>query len=670
MSTPLPEQEKKYTTGEEVMALIDQAMRNFRYPTKVAGGFLQSQNFLSGTAGWRLSPDGTIEAWRFITGGTTISVPSNGNIQTAIDELADTGGTVELGAGTFNVSSHITVPSNINIVGQGAATIVDFGNNSAQFQVVGSNAYSTGTVSITRDTTAVVGAGGATFTSAMVGRFILLGELWYEITAFTDATHITIGVNFSGTTLSGATYVLATIVSGVSLSNFVIQNSAIALVKDQYTNASVYSHLIFSDGLVAIDGDDSSGLLTNFIFVQDCTTGVDFLNTEFCLMLQSTFVNVISGGAVVWNNVDNGFISVIAIQNCVGNGVTYTSCRNFGIAGASIKEITGKGIEFVSACRDAAYENCFIGFCSSDGIKLTATTDSIQMAAMQINNNSGWGINIAAATCDNNTIVGNTFESNVSGNITNTGTGTIIAGNSPNSVNTSTYNPGGTDVAVADGGTGASDASTARTNLGITIFDAETVSDQVGTMVTGNTETNITVTYQDADNTLDFAVPAADLTTAGVVEIATAAETTTGTDATRAVSPDGLSQSDFGKKACSIQVFAGTTSVATGDGKAYIVVPDGVGGMNLVGAHGYVVTAGTTNSTTVQIANVTQAADMLSALIEIESSELSSRTASPGVTIDTNNDDVADGDVLRIDVDTVSTTAPKGLIIELVFQLP
>lgn len=35
---------------------------------------------------------------------------------------------------------------------------------------------------------------------------------------------------------------------------------------------------------------------------------------------------------------------------------------------------------------------------------------------------------------------------------------------------------------------------------------AEAVSDQVGTMVTGNTETGITVTYQDSDNTVDFAL--------------------------------------------------------------------------------------------------------------------------------------------------------------------
>jgi hypothetical protein len=38
-----------------------------------------------------------------------------------------------------------------------------------------------------------------------------------------------------------------------------------------------------------------------------------------------------------------------------------------------------------------------------------------------------------------------------------------------------------------------------------TISDfAEAVSDQLGTMVTGNTETGITVTYDDSDNTLDF----------------------------------------------------------------------------------------------------------------------------------------------------------------------
>ncbi len=55
----------------------------------------------------------------------------------------------------------------------------------------------------------------------------------------------------------------------------------------------------------------------------------------------------------------------------------------------------------------------------------------------------------------------------------------------------------------------------------------------------GNTETGIIVTGQ-TDGTVDFVVDTADLTTPGIIEIATIAETNTGTDPARAVSPDGL----------------------------------------------------------------------------------------------------------------------------------
>lgn len=62
----------------------------------------------------------------------------------------------------------------------------------------------------------------------------------------------------------------------------------------------------------------------------------------------------------------------------------------------------------------------------------------------------------------------------------------------------------------------------------------EYIADLVGAMVTGNTETNISVTYQDSDNTLDFAV--ADpptftaLTISGTVPIITITDTDTGSD--------------------------------------------------------------------------------------------------------------------------------------------
>ncbi len=172
------------------------------------------------------------------------------------------------------------------------------------------------------------------------------------------------------------------------------------------------------------------------------------------------------------------------------------------------------------------------------------------------------------------------------------------------------------------------------------------------------------------DSDVTDIVAAASTTAAGKVELAIASEINTGTDDTRAVTPDSFAGSNFGIRYVAVVVFGPATDISTGDGKAFFHIPPALNGMNLVYAHGAVFTAGTTNSTTVQVHNLTQTADMLTALIEIETGEVGSDTASPGVTIDTNNDDVATNDRIRIDVDSVSTTEPLGLVVTLGFQLP
>jgi hypothetical protein len=68
----------------------------------------------------------------------------------------------------------------------------------------------------------------------------------------------------------------------------------------------------------------------------------------------------------------------------------------------------------------------------------------------------------------------------------------------------------------------------------------EQIGDLVGAMVTGGTESGITVGYDDPNQRLDFTVPSASDTAEGLIETATGAETTTGTDADRAVTPAGL----------------------------------------------------------------------------------------------------------------------------------
>ncbi len=63
----------------------------------------------------------------------------------------------------------------------------------------------------------------------------------------------------------------------------------------------------------------------------------------------------------------------------------------------------------------------------------------------------------------------------------------------------------------------------AITIAGITL--SETIADTVGAMVTSNTETGITVTYEDSDNTLDFAIGTLNQNTTGNAATATALAT-------------------------------------------------------------------------------------------------------------------------------------------------
>lgn len=169
----------------------------------------------------------------------------------------------------------------------------------------------------------------------------------------------------------------------------------------------------------------------------------------------------------------------------------------------------------------------------------------------------------------------------------------------------------------------------------------------------------------------DTFVSAASDTAAGKVELATSAETTTGTDTGRAVTPDGLAGSTiFGQKTVQIMVFEQATDWATGDGKAYFVVPEALNGMNLVRVHARVITAGTTGTSDIQLRNVTDSQDILSTKLTIDSGETGSDTAATAAVINTTYDDVATNDLIAIDCDATATTKPKGLIVTMEFRLP
>lgn len=110
-------------------------------------------------------------------------------------------------------------------------------------------------------------------------------------------------------------------------------------------------------------------------------------------------------------------------------------------------------------------------------------------------------------------------------------------------------------------------------------------------------------------------------------------------------------------------------AITTGDGKAYFRVPSILNGHNLVEVAAAVTTVSSSGTPTIQINNVTQAADMLTTKITIDASEKDSKDAATAAVIDTANDDVATGDQLRVDVDVAGTGA-KGLIVSMTFEAP
>ena len=167
-------------------------------------------------------------------------------------------------------------------------------------------------------------------------------------------------------------------------------------------------------------------------------------------------------------------------------------------------------------------------------------------------------------------------------------------------------------------------------------------------------------------------VTAASTTTAGKVELATSAEMDTATDAEKALGINEFNDSDWGARAPFIVILDNNTDTAVADGVGNFewVPGDIFNGYNIVDIECGVYVAGTTNTTDIQIHNITSAADVLSTKCTIDSGETSSHTAATAAVINTAEDDITSADRYRFDIDAVSTTAARGLWIELTLRKP
>tara|TARA_R110000744_G_scaffold221897_2_gene340894 strand:+ start:1424 stop:2002 length:579 start_codon:yes stop_codon:yes gene_type:complete len=126
------------------------------------------------------------------------------------------------------------------------------------------------------------------------------------------------------------------------------------------------------------------------------------------------------------------------------------------------------------------------------------------------------------------------------------------------------------------------------------------------------------------------------------------------------------SNSSFIERAMALKAIPDTIEVYTGDGIARMVIPSTLNGLSLNSIAAHVFTVGSSGTTTVMLHNETDAVDMLTTVISIEVSESDSITSGTQPVISASNT-VATADVLRFDVDSISTGA-KGLEVRMTFQ--
>jgi len=160
---------------------------------------------------------------------------------------------------------------------------------------------------------------------------------------------------------------------------------------------------------------------------------------------------------------------------------------------------------------------------------------------------------------------------------------------------------------------------------------------------------------------------------------ASTSEINTGTEQYKAVTPDSLAGSYAGTKALVFTLLQSNVAVTVIDGIARwsFTIPPSMNGMNIVDVGVNVRTPSSSGKPTFQVSRGRQSTpttdysfvDVLSTKLEIDVSEYDSKDAATQAVIDTSNDDLLTGDIIRLDCD-ITGTGTLGLTFRLEARLP
>lgn len=378
---------------------------------------------------------------------TAVSADNPADIQLSIDSLIKTGGTVTLTGETFTLASDIILRSGVRLQGQKESkTILDFNSTAHSIKFEDSTVYSTGTITSISMGVVVTGSGTSWSTNVTAGQHLFLQNRHYKIASVDSDTQLTLSEGYiNNASLPGASYRISTILVDVELSELTVINSTDDGLKINGGRRILIDNCTFQANNVGVDFDYVTEVKGEVMtVVANASDGVQFTNCGYFYMNSAPSAGN-GGHGYILNNCETLPLTFTGADANAGDGINATDCTKC-LFNVEASGNGGYGIQFVSGCTLNYIERSLLIGNTSDGVKLTETSDNNIIVNNIFNANGAYGINIADSTDDSNLLANNQYLNSITGDYSDSGTDTIIIdGSSPvDSVN------GQTGIVVLD----------------------------------------------------------------------------------------------------------------------------------------------------------------------------------------------------------------------------
>ena len=210
----------------------------------------------------------------------------------------------------------------------------------------------------------------------------------------------------------------------VTLDNITIRNSTAAAVSaDGYDNIIVGNVTVSSCNIGFDYANVDQITFENMVISSPSTIGVRFNN---CSNAGVRDFAILSPGTYGWHIIDSDSMTFLGFSVVTpgSGGMLISGSDSLSIYSGGIVGASGIGIECSASNTNIHFSDVIVNASASDGIKFTATTDRSFISKCTIINSGGYGINVAAASCDDNNISDIYYTNNTSGNLNDSGTGT------------------------------------------------------------------------------------------------------------------------------------------------------------------------------------------------------------------------------------------------------